>query len=71
MLTGMGMVCSAPPAPINVAFTVGAELMGIWVPDSDTQAYAAKRVLQSVIAVTYRLLCAGLFDARSRTIANS
>ena len=52
----MGMVYSTPPAPINVAFTVGAWLMGIWVPDNDTQAYAAKRVLQSVIAATYGLL---------------
>jgi hypothetical protein len=64
----MGMVYSAPPAPINVALTVGAEFMGIWVPDSDAQAYAARRVLQSVIAATYGLLWAGLLDARSRTI---
>ena len=40
---------------INVVFTVGAELMGIWVPDNDTQAYAARRVLQSVIAAAYGL----------------
>ena len=59
----MGMVYSAPPAPINVAFTMGAWLMGIWVPDSDTQAYAARRVLQSVIAATYGLLRSGLLDA--------
>jgi len=36
--------------------------MGIWVPDSDTQAYAARGMLQSVIAVTYGLLRSGLLD---------
>ena len=61
--TGMGTVYSAPPTPIIVALSVGAELTGTWVPDSDIQAYAARRVLQSVIAATYGLLCAGLLDA--------
>lgn len=32
MSTGMGMVYSAPAAPIKVAFIVGAELMVCW-PD--------------------------------------
>jgi hypothetical protein len=59
----MGVVYSAPPAPINVVFTVGARLTGIRIPDSDTQAYAARRVLQSVIAATYVLFCLGLLDA--------
>lgn len=48
--TGIGIVYSDPAAPIKVAFTVGVELMGTWVPDNVAQAYAARRVLQSVMA---------------------
>jgi hypothetical protein len=64
--TGMGMVYSAPAAPIKVAFTVGVELMGIWVPDIDAQAYAARRVLHSVIAAMYGLFCTGLRTPQSK-----
>jgi len=42
---------------------MGAWLMEIWLPDIDTQAYAARRVLKSVIAATYGVLRSGLLDA--------
>jgi hypothetical protein len=36
--TDIGMVYSVPAAPIKVAFTVGVELMGNWVPGNVAQA---------------------------------
>lgn len=60
MSTGIGMVYSAPAAPIKVAFTVGVEPMGTWVPDNAAQAYAARSVLQSVMAAMGDGSCLGL-----------
>jgi hypothetical protein len=61
----MGMVYSAPAAPIKVAFMVAAGLMGTWVPDNFAQAYAARSVLHSVIEAASALLYAGLLRLRS------
>ena len=50
MSTGIEMVYSAPAAPMRVALIVGAVPMVIWLPYWYAQAYAARRVLQSVMA---------------------
>jgi hypothetical protein len=66
--TGIGMVYSAPAAPIKVAFTVGVELMGTWVPDKLAHAYAARRVLQSVMATMYAAVEQGWLEGGNQAI---